>query len=420
MKGFLCLALLFGCFTQVYSQKKCETVQHFKDELNANPAAEKNYKAIEEFTRQYINSQNNGEQARTTVPAVIRIPVVVHVLYHDPEYKISDDLIRSQIDVLNKDYRRRNADTSLTPAVFRNIATDCEIEFHLATSDPRQFSTTGIVKKYTPVQAWTKESYKMMSDAEYGSSAWDTKSYLNIWVCNLSGAVAGYSTLPGSDVKTDGVVIDFSAFGITGHHTGYDYGRTVVHEVGHWLNLIHIWGDSNCGDDGVSDTPPQADYTVGCPTGIRSSCNNGSAGNMYMNFMDFTDDACMNMFTKGQKQRMRSIFAAGGARESILSSKGLNPPLFISGAIELPDPKWLFVKIYPNPASNKLLINMDYDPRWIGKTINITNLSGQTVMRVVITSKRMEVNISWLQAGTYILSAKKEDGETVREKFFKM
>jgi hypothetical protein len=419
MKGFLCLAFLFGFCAHLYSQKKCEAAQFYKNELLTNPEAESKYKAVEEFTRHYINSQNDDQLARVSVPTVIKIPVVVHVLYHRPEYKISDHFIRSQIDVLNKDYRRRNADSSLTPASFRNLAADCEIEFYLATSDPKQYSTSGIIKKYTPVQNWGKDSYKMMSDAEYGSGAWDPKSYLNIWVCNLNG-VAGYSTVPGADPKKDGVVIDFGAFGVSGNNNGYDYGRTLVHEVGHWLNLIHIWGDSNCGDDGVMDTPQQQNYTVGCPSGIKISCNNGAAGNMYMNFMDFTDDACMNMFTKGQKLRMRSIFAAGGARESILSSKGLNPPLFISTPAELPDPKWLFVKVYPNPASNKLLINMDYDPRWVGRAINITNLSGQTVMRVVITSKQMEINISWLQAGIYILSAKKDDGETVREKFLKM
>jgi Pregnancy-associated plasma protein-A/Secretion system C-terminal sorting domain len=419
MKGFLCLALLFGYCSQLYSQKKCETAEYYKSEILANAEAGKKYKAIEEFTRHYINSQNNGVQARITVPAVIKIPVVVHVLYHNPENKISDELIRSQIDVLNKDFRRRNADTSLTPAAFRNVAADCEIEFHLATSDPRQFSTTGIIKKYTPVQIWGKDSYKMMSDAEYGSSAWDPKSYLNIWVCALNG-VAGYSTVPGADPKKDGVIIDFGAFGVSANNSGYDYGRTLVHEVGHWLNLMHIWGDSNCGDDGVSDTPPQAGYTVGCPSGIRTSCNNGTAGNMYMNFMDFTDDACMNIFTKGQKQRMRSIFAAGGARESILNSKGLNPPLFISIPTELPDPKWLFTKIYPNPAAEKITINVEYDPRWIGKTINVTNMSGIVVMRILIRSVMQEVNLSSLRTGTYILSAKKDDDQIIRHKFFKM
>src|SRR5436190_1537680 len=419
MKGFISLLLLFGLCTQINSQKKCETAQYYKDEIRINPDAEKKYKAVEEFTNHYINSQNNDQQARIAVSSVIKIPVVVHVLYHNPGNKISDDLIRSQIDVLNQDFRRRNADTSLTPAAFRNVAADCEIEFYLATSDPRQYSTTGIIQKYTPIKDWGKDNYKMMSDEEYGSSTWDSKSYLNIWVCNLSG-VAAYSTIPGSDPKKDGVVIDFSAFGVNKQNSGYDYGRTVVHEIGHWLNLMHIWGDSNCGDDGVSDTPPQANYTMGCPTEVRTSCNNGAAGNMYMNYMDFTDDACMNMFTKGQKARMRSLFAAGGERESMLNSKGLNPPLFISSPTELPDPKWLFTKIYPNPAIDKMIINVEHDTRWIGKTINVTNMNGVLLMKILISSANQEVNISSLQSGVYILSAKKEDGEIIRHKFLKM
>src|SRR6187401_1204638 len=198
MKGFICLALLFGLCTQIHSQKKCEAIQYYKSEIQTSPETEKNYKTIEEFTERYINSQNNGQQSRVAGSTVIKIPVVVHVLYHNPGSKISDDLIRSQIDVLNKDFRRRNADTSLTPAAFRNVAADCEIEFQLATSDSRRYSTTGIVKKYTPITDWGKDNYNMMSDEQYGSSGWDSKSYLNIWVCNLSG-LAGYSTLPGAD-----------------------------------------------------------------------------------------------------------------------------------------------------------------------------------------------------------------------------
>src|ERR1043165_4981181 len=99
-------------------------------------------------------------------------------------------------------------------------------------------------------------------------------------------------------------------------------GRTAVHEVGHWLGLKHIWGDAACGDDLVEDTPPQGWYTQGCPTGFHSSCNNGVMGDMYMNYMDYTSDACMNLFTAGQKQRMRALFATGGARASLLQSKG--------------------------------------------------------------------------------------------------
>lgn len=417
MKGFLYLFGFLILSAQGFSQKKCETSSYFQNEISENADLKNHQIAIEEFTNRYINTLNENNQ-RVTGLSIIKIPVVVHVLYHFPQQKISDEVIKSQIAILNRDFRRKNPDTTLTPLSFRNVADDCEIEFYLATSDPLRFSTTGIEKKYTPVERW--DSYdKMKFNAEMGANAWDSKKYLNIWVCNLGG-LAGYSSLPGGDSKKDGVVIDFGAFdkNFSGH--GYDMGRTAVHEVGHWLNLKHIWGDSDCGDDGVADTPKQEIYTSECPAGVRISCNNGAAGNMYMNYMDFTNDACMNLFTKGQKLRMRSLFAAGGARETILSSTGLLPPLSIVSPIQLPDPKWLFAKIYPNPVSDKMIFNLEYDIRWIGKTINVSNLIGQNVMRIIITSKVMEVDLSKLQGGVYFLSAKKEDGEWIHHKFIKI
>jgi hypothetical protein len=131
--------------------------------------------------------------------------------------------------------------------------------------------------------------------------------------------VAGYSSVMGGPVKKDGIVIDRAAFGSGGNGGGYNMGRTAVHEAGHWLGLKHIWGDTDCGDDLVDDTPKQSFYDVGCPTGIRVTCNNGPNGNMYMNYMDFTDDACLNLFTLGQKERMRALFEAGGPRHALLN-----------------------------------------------------------------------------------------------------
>jgi hypothetical protein len=416
--SYLIITLLLPLL--VASQKNCDTYRYTEKEFSSSASFRKNQQDIEDFTNRFSAQESiPGTQARTTAGSdIIRIPVVVHVLYHYPHQKISDELIKSQIEILTRDFRKRNPDTILTPAVFRPFAADAEIEFYLATSDPKRFSTNGIIKKYTPVLQW-KADDKMKFNSEMGSDAWDTKSYLNIWVCSLDGP-AGYASLPGGDMLKDGVVTDFNAFGPNGKLEGYDKGRTIVHEVGHWLNLRHIWGDSNCGDDFVQDTPKQDIYTVGCPTGYRTSCNNAPTGNMYMNYMDFTDDACMNLFTKGQKSRMHALFEPGGARASILNSTGLDEPLYISVPSELPDPKWLFTKIYPNPATDKLTINIEYDERWVGKTLNVTNINGQTVMRIVIRSKVFQADISRLQSGTYILSAQKEDGETIRYKFFKM
>jgi hypothetical protein len=308
-----------------------------------------------------------------------------------------------------------NEDTFKTPAAFKNIAADCEIEFKLATVDPKKRATNGIVYKYTPIKEWEQDD-KMKFSSEMGDDAWDADSYLNIWVCEL-GRLAGYSSFPGADKKKDGVVLDFGAFGITGGN--YGLGRTAVHEIGHWLNLKHLWGDKYCGDDLVDDTPKQSTYTVNCPSSVRISCSNAPNGDMYMNYMDFTNDACINLFTEGQKTRMRSLFAAGGARHSILSSNGLGTPMIFEAPLPN-EPRWLHPKIYPVPSNDELTIDMAYDERWIGKTITVFNLQGQAMMKILITSRILTINISKLQSGVYFLSAKREDGELIKEKFIKL
>ena len=309
MKTGLIYTLMICIFAnQLIAQKNCSTFIYQQQELSKDPSLKERMNAIEAFTRQTIRT-NSNILSRPSGLNIIKIPVVVHILYHRPYENISDEQVLSQIAALNRDYRRQNADSVNTPEVFKSLAADCEIEFQLAVSDSRRRSTTGIIRKYTPITTWDADD-KMKFTAEMGDDAWDSKSYLNIWVCNLD-RVAGYSSLPGGPENKDGVVIGFPAFGTFNTRPGYDMGKTAVHEVGHWLNLKHIWGDADCGDDLVDDTPKQSIYTVGCPSNIRISCGNGPNGNMYMNYMDFTDDGCMNMFTQGQKARMMAMFAAG-------------------------------------------------------------------------------------------------------------
>ncbi|MEZ5014414.1 MAG: M43 family zinc metalloprotease [Chitinophagales bacterium] len=279
-----------------------------------------NREAIEQFTQNYI-ATHAGAGERT----VVTIPVVVHVVYNTAAENIADSYVYSQIDVLNEDFRRLNADAALTPAAFAGVAADCEVEFCLANTDPSGNPTTGITRTST-----TKTSFNtsdQMKYDTYGHAAWDRNSYLNLWVCDLSSGLLGYAQFPGGPAATDGVVIDYKYFGVGGAGAApYDLGRTATHEVGHWLNLYHIWGDDGTGCGGsdlVADTPNQADETYGCPLPtIRISCSNGPNGDMYVNYMDYTDDACMNMFTAGQKSRMQALFSPGGSRYSILSSMG--------------------------------------------------------------------------------------------------
>ena len=160
-----------------------------------------------------------------------------------------------------------------------------------------------------------------------GLDAWNASKYLNLWVCNLSGGVLGYAQFPGGAAATDGVVILTTAFGKGGSAASpFNLGRTATHEVGHWLNLRHIWGDANCGNDLVSDTPTQQTSNYGCPSFPHVTCSNGSNGDMFMNYMDYVDDRCMYMFSTGQSTRMNALFASGGARVGLVTSDGGTAP----------------------------------------------------------------------------------------------
>jgi hypothetical protein len=410
MKAGLILTLVLLLITgPLAAQRNCASAAYEKQVLLNNPSLAAKIAAI--GSARQPNTVQRGEAT------IIRIPVVVHILYHFPEEKISDAQVQSQLEVLNQCFRRGNADSVNTPARFKPLAADCEIEFKLALSDPRKRYTSGIIRKYTPILRWEAND-KMKFTAEMGDDAWDTKSYLNIWVCNLE-QVAGYSSVLGGPGNVDGIVIGFPAFGVNSN-SAYNMGKTAVHETGHWLGLKHLWGDADCGDDGIADTPKQAWYNIDCPTGIHITCGNGPDGDMYMNYMDFTSDACLNLFTQGQKTRMRSLFETGGERSAFLLSKGLDNPLIFESPLPEADPKWLEPRLYPNPAANEVQLDLSYDPRWMGKTIFISNLAGQSVMNLVITSKIQHIDLSKFKPGMYFLAAKKDDGESIKQKFIKL
>jgi len=305
------------------AQRTCAAEDVLKQQLLDNPALRQEMENIQRHTEQFI------QQGGATDRAVVTIPVVVHVVYFNTTQNISDAQIATQIQVLNDDFRRLNADASNTPSGFLGIAADCEVQFCMAQQDPSGAATNGIVRRSTTVNGFsTNNNVKFTSSG--GSNIWDRNKYLNIWVCNLSGGLLGYAQFPGGGASTDGVVCDFAYFGTIGTSTApFNLGRTATHEVGHWLNCYHIWGDdgTSCnGTDQVSDTPNQADENYGCPTFPAVSCSNGPNGDMFMNYMDYTDDACMNVFTTGQKNQMQSLFASGGARVSLTTSIGCNPP----------------------------------------------------------------------------------------------
>ncbi len=304
--------------SQAQHHRSCSTMDHLHLQEQQDPQLTINMESIELFTQQWITNHPDETGSRT----VYTIPVVVHVLYNTSAQNISDAQIQSQLEVLNRDFRRLNTDASNTLSQFQSIAADSEINFCLASVDPDGNSTNGITRTYTNLTSFSYDN-KVKYTSQGGKDAWHRESYLNIWVCNLSNLL-GYAQFPGGNAATDGVVVNFMAFGTIGTASSpFHLGRTATHEVGHWLNLRHIWGDGNCSyDDGVADTPPATAANYGCPLS-RVSCN---SLDMVQNYMDYTNDACMNVFTLGQKSRMRAQLAPGGFRHSLLSSNGCNAP----------------------------------------------------------------------------------------------
>lgn len=290
--------------------RKCGTPEAHQ-RLLLDPAYQRRRMAIEQHLSRFLLFGLAGRAG------VVEIPVVVHVLYSEPAGNISDDQVNSQIDVLNRDYRKRNVDAAQVPPVWTSLVADTRIQFVLATSDPTGNLTNGIVRVPTATQSFgTDDTVK--SSASGGADPWPSNKYLNIWVCNLGGGLLGYAHFPGAPPEVDGVVILNTAFGIIGTATApFNLGRTTTHEVGHWLNLIHIWGDRiDCkGTDDVDDTPAALAPNYGKPAFPHVSCNNGPNGDMFMNYMDYVDDEVMVMFTGGQVARMAA--ALDGPRVGI-------------------------------------------------------------------------------------------------------
>ncbi len=323
----LIAAIMLSGSVQAQNIRNCGTMQHLHEMEQRDPSTAQRMQVIERETNQWISSNSANK-----VAAVVTIPVVVHVVYNTATQNISDAQVNSQMNILNADFRKLNSDISLLPSVFAGLAADCEIQFCLAQRDPSGNATTGIVRKSTTTTSFSSND-NIKRNANGGSDAWPAGTYLNIWVGNLSGGLLGYAQFPGGTASTDGVVILYSAFGNTGTAAApFNKGRTATHEVGHWLNLRHIWGDASCGNDQVTDTPTQQTSNFGCPSFPKVTCSNGPNGDLHMNYMDYTDDACMYMFTTGQKNRM--LASLNTTRASLLTSQGCVPP--VAGSCGVP------------------------------------------------------------------------------------
>jgi len=333
-------------------QRTCGTVEFNELQMQQYPGFRESRQQIEEFTKNYTHSETR---------LLVTIPVVVHVVYNTPQQNISDAQILSQITVLNQDFARLNADTNLTPAVWKPIGANTQIQFCLAQRDPNGNPTTGITRTSTSVTAFNGSAdQRIFFTAQGGHDIWDRDKYLNIYTCNLGGGLLGYAQFPGGNPQTDGTVNLFSAFGTVGVvNPPYDKGRTVTHEVGHWFNLFHIWGDEpNCSqDDEVTDTPLQGPESTGCPTFPKTdACQTSSPGVMFMNYMDYSNDACMNLFTNGQSTRMNA--AISGPRASLLTSNACIPIGITPISTEIPA-QYSLLQNYPNPFNPVTNIRFD-------------------------------------------------------------
>jgi len=296
-----------------------------------------------------IQRQSSVTFQTSSVPTetVYRVPVVFHII-HNGELigegsNLHDSIIHQQLRILNEDFRRQNADTVFTPFDFKNVAADTKIEFVLAKQDPEGRPTSGILRKEGSKEKynWCGSSNPIDDALLKSESYWPAEDYFNIYVADLvycgSSNLLGYATFPlstldgldnfNNDRLTDAVVVDFKYVGINDDTGGSfnSFGRTLTHEVGHFFGLRHVWGDGGCSvDDFVEDTPLSSDsYGGDCPTSRQESCN---SSDMYSNYLNYTNDACMNAFTLGQKDRMRVVLENSPRRYSLLFSHALEDP----------------------------------------------------------------------------------------------
>jgi Pregnancy-associated plasma protein-A len=296
-------------------KRQCASMQEYERMLEEHPTFRTNQRRAEDYTARAVAS---GEAMRVA-SRVVTIPTVVHVVWKKPQENIDKAQIKSQIDAINLDYAATNADVSNVPAAWQGLVGNPKVKFKLATKDPDGQRTDGIVRVKTD-RAHFNAGDDVKRAGQGGSTAWPSDVYLNIWVCTLGGGLLGYAQFPGGPKATDGVVILNTAFGTLGTAAApFDKGRSMTHEVGHWLNLRHIWGDTlDCsGGDKVPDTPNAEGPNFGKPTFPKVSCGNAPNGDMFMNYMDYVDDAAMFMFTAGQVARMSACLA--GPRKSFIA-----------------------------------------------------------------------------------------------------
>ena len=330
--------------------------------------------------------------AQVTDAQLVTIPVAVHILWNDPDENLTDSRVIAQIAALNRDFQLQNTDLDLLPFAFSGLVANANIGFCLANIAPDGSQTTGITHTFTPNQAIGSTfngSGAVFYSNQGGHDAWSTDKYLNIWVSNMNG-IEGFGFAPDAVITPteDGILIDSKVFG-NGPETPENrtLGRTLVHEVGHFLGLPHPWGSSDtCSDDdGLADTPTQAGPYFGCPDFPTISCTNSA---LTHNFMQYTDDSCRLMFTTDQKNRMTQVLSSD--RASLTTSDKCT-----TATANLPKPTKATCR--PNPAHNQIEIELPENLQ--NKTLQLFDAQGQ----LILTTKAEIIDISQLPTGIYIV-----------------
>ncbi len=419
-KIWLSCAGIFACFT-LFAQltnfpERCGTMHNHAYQLQQNPHLSAQHEQTEQAIRNWLKKPEAANKS------VITIPVVVHVVYVNNTQDITDQQIQSQIDALNADYRRQNADKANTRPIFDSIAADIEIQFCLAATDPNGAFTTGIIRKQSPGELFgffTPFDGVKSSNGGIGSDPWPTTEYLNIWVCPLIPGLLGYAQFPGGNPATDGVVVTTNAFGTIGTvQAPSNKGRTSTHEIGHWLGLRHIWGDGDCDStDYVEDTPNANGSSSGCDLN-KNTCANESSfwgmlnpPDMVENYMDYSEDACMNAFTKGQKDRMWAVLNT--SRSALLTS--MNNKNCYTVSVEKINATQNQVAVFPVPAKQQIQVQLSHENM---EYVYVYDLEGRQLLAQNASGMQTLIDCSNLASGIYTLRVVSKEN-TYLKKFVK-